>query len=178
MKLWSGAALVAKFPLMAIAITALALGLLLPRDSFAQDIAGAPAPADAPVAGVASVAHPKTEVALACICGMAPKGCETLFVGGAERIFGRVAWMTGPDPYFQTARYAGLTNGGDAVWDVKLMHTEETYVIYEPGQDGKIQQMSIMQGPPNRQCDNEIPRGVVNLGRVKETCRVLFSSAL
>jgi hypothetical protein len=180
MKLWSGIALIAprKFPLTAFAIMALGIGLSLPISALAQNTAGAPVTGEAPAAGAApAAAHPKTEVALACIFGMAPKGCETLFVGGAARVFQRVVWRNGPNPYFQAAQYAGPNDGGDGVWDVKLMHSEETYVISQPNEDGKVQQLSIMQGAPNQQCDNEIPRGVANLGRIKASCGVLLSSS-
>lgn len=123
-------------------------------------------------AAASGATHPKTGLALACILGIAPNGCDKFFVGGAERVFQRVVWRGGPDPYFRGAQYVKLNDAGDEVWDMKFMHSELTYVISPPDRDGKIHGLAILQGAPNSRCDNAL-NGLFNLGHFNASCGVL-----
>lgn len=92
----------------------------------------------------------KTEPALACVVGLAPKGCEKIFGSGAVLPPWKVGiylQAEGPVPYFRSAQYAGLDGTGRAVWDVHFKHTEFVYVISQPDQDGKIRRVEVLSGP-------------------------------
>jgi hypothetical protein len=100
----------------------------------------------------AAVIRAKTIMAIQCIYGLQPNGCETIFTAGAARL----GVLRLPDPYFETARFIGTNRWGDDVWDVKLTHNEATYVIAPPDADGKIRYVWRFQGAPNPGCDDSV----------------------
>jgi hypothetical protein len=162
MKLLSGTAFIApkKFPFIALAIATIAVGVS--PFAFAQ---------------VESAPQSKTEAALRCLFGFEPAGCETVFQGPAEKAAGvakqiQVTYGGKPNPHFKTAKYAGANAIGDDVWDVHMANTEVTYVIAPPLPGGKIDSVVILQGAPNRQCDNLVHQ-LVRGGLIFENCHVL-----
>jgi hypothetical protein len=88
---------------------------------------------------------------LACMLGLAPKGCENIFESGVVL----PAWKIGiylrsegrPLPFLRSVRYAGQDVQGRAVWDVHFWHSELVYVISQPNQDGKIPRVEVLGGP-------------------------------
>ncbi len=145
-----------------------------PNDTLAQNTVGRPATGEVSAAGAASVApRPKTEVALACLLGMARAGCETVFVGasfnmplndnplpltkfGAGRLISYCAeeyvhkildrCPAGP---LETVQYLGTNVAGGDVYLAKFMHQENTYVISQPTPDGKIPALWRYSRSPN-----------------------------
>jgi hypothetical protein len=88
----------------------------------------------------------KTASALACIVGIAPKGCERIFTAsvsvalrsGGPFYFQAYGPYEGRFPYIRSAQYMGLSDQGDAIWNVKFKDMELGYIISQPDQDGKI----------------------------------------
>ena len=143
----------------------------------AQATATGPAAGDVTVA-VAASGPPRlmTAAALACILGAGPKGCEGVFAGGARPVALRFMWKAGGlNPYYRSAAYAGRNAGGDEVWEVQFIHSRQTYVISRPDPDGTIRRLSILTGPPDRQCV-DLPIGTLRAGAFKASCGVLGSS--
>jgi hypothetical protein len=154
MKLCFGTASIAsrKFALTISALILLGTGLL--SGAVANDNAGRTT---------------KTELALACLLGMAHPGCETAFEGATlDRNVKPLAWndarrlityctgeyvhraldhCSGP---LETVRYLGTNAAGDDVYDVGFMTQDMTYVISPPGPDGKIPALWIFNDPPSR----------------------------
>ncbi len=117
-----------------------------------------------------------TEAALACILGAAPKGCETVFEGGARPVALGFMWKAGSlNPYYRSTTYAGRNAAGDEVWLVQFIHSQQTYVISRPNPDGKIRRLTVLAGPPDRQCV-DLPIGDLRTGIFKANCGVLGSS--
>jgi beta-lactamase regulating signal transducer with metallopeptidase domain len=139
-----------------------------PKESLAKNTAGGPATADVTAAGTASrVPRPKTEVALACLLGMARAGCENAFVGQASRASRRttpyeagrlISYCAGdyvhkffdrcPEGPLETVQYLGTNVGGDDVYIAKFMHQDRTYVLSQPSADGKIPALFIFRSAP------------------------------
>jgi hypothetical protein len=129
---------------------------------MAQNTAEAPATGGVTATDAATGApRPQTEVALACLLGMAGAGCETVFVGGRFNNFydnpraltmfvaGRLISYCAeeyihrgfdrcPAGALETVQYLGRNVAGDDVYLAKFMHQENTYVISQPAADGKI----------------------------------------
>jgi hypothetical protein len=117
-----------------------------------------------------------TEAALACILGAAPRGCETVFEGGARPVALGFVWKAGSlNPYYRSTTYAGRNAAGDEVWLVQFIHSQQTYVISRPDSDGKIRRLSVLAGSPDRQCV-DLPIGDLRNGIFKANCGVLGSS--
>jgi hypothetical protein len=162
MKLWSGTASIApKNLLHSTFAVAAALGM----SPFA-------------LAQSSNVPHAKTVSALLCLLGMAPKACTAVFIGGATLLSNQILipWSGGHNPYFRTAKYVGTNNSGEDVWDVKFMHSESTYVIAPPDPDGKIRQIAVLGGPPDRLCYS-IVGDLASSSRMTGSCHVLFRSS-
>ena len=97
-----------------------------------------------------------TETALGCMLGYYERqACTMLFTGNASVVtFRQINRWLRPDPYFRTARFNGVNNAGEEIWDVKFLHSENTYVIQPPAPDGKIRKVTILVGPPREACTN------------------------
>jgi hypothetical protein len=136
-------------------------------------------PAAGDVAAAAAASGPPrlmTEAALACILGAGQKGCESVFAGGARPVALQFMWKAGSlNPYYRTAAYAGRNEAGNEVWEVQFTHTTQTYVISRPDPDGAIRRLSILTGPPDRQCV-DLAVGMLRAGNFRATCGVLGSS--
>jgi hypothetical protein len=114
----------------------------------------------------------KTESALACIVGIAPKRCERIFTANVKVALGRggpfyfqaYGPYEGTFPYVRSTQYMGLSDQGDAVWAVKFKNEELGYIISQPDQDGKIHQV------------RSIPGGVVclNASEISDRCNPRF----
>jgi beta-lactamase regulating signal transducer with metallopeptidase domain len=149
-----------------------------PKDTLAQNTVAEPTTGEVTAAGAASGApRPKTEAALLCILGVGPKGCESIFRAGTVPVSKRVMWRGGYNPYFRTAQYAGRNDAGDEVWDMKFIHSEQTYVISQPDQDGRVLRLFVLFSPPNRQCDNLVEQAVAHIGHIWASCHIGFSSS-
>lgn len=134
--------------------TVIVLGLS--ASALAQSTTGVPATGSAAADGAASDApKSETKAALECLLGMAPKGCEEVFVGRLQQAAWRAAHY-GPNPYFRSAEYAGRDDRGDYVkdvWDVKFLHADVIYLIRLPDPDGKIRGFNTFPGP--LACENQ-----------------------
>jgi hypothetical protein len=118
----------------------------------------------------------KTESALACIVGIAPKGCERIFTANVKVAGGRGGPLyfqaygpyEGTFPYVRSTQYMGLSDNGDAVWDVKFKDKELGYIISQPDQDGKIHRVRTIpngavcknRSQPSDRCNPRYPPGV------------------
>jgi hypothetical protein len=119
--------------------------------------------------GVSSKAQdmqlPPAEAALACLLGIAPDGCQNIFVdaGAAARSviycaqqYHHRIWLSNgpfrepcPDGPLEKVDYLGTNAAGADVYEVQYMHANMTYVIAQPGPDGKISQFWTKRGNPN-----------------------------
>jgi hypothetical protein len=96
-----------------------------------------------------------TETALGCMLGYYERQmCVELFTGYASVATFYQSRRQWPDPFFQTARFAGVNRAGEEIWDVKFRYSEDTYVITPPAPDGKIRKVTILVGPPKAACTN------------------------
>lgn len=146
----------------------ISLGLIAPAS--AQNTVAVAAMRDAAAVGPASGApRPKTELALVCILRLTLKGCDRVFVGPNS---GPVSeWASTWFPFYvRSARYVGRNHAGDDIWDVRLLHSEKTYVLSAPNQDGRVRWMFVLDSPPDRQCDNLVGRRILLGGHFAETC--------
>ena len=152
MKLWSGTASSAKFLLTTFAAAA-ALGSSL---------------SSAALAGVAAPS-PKTQSALACLIGLGRDGCEMDFARARQGPWA-TGWLNDPlrhttyctgkyarrwldncfDGPLETVEYLGANTAGADVYVLKYMHKNATYVIPQPGPDGKIDGFWIKGGLPHQ----------------------------
>jgi hypothetical protein len=143
MKLLSGKASIAlkKFPLMALAIAILGIGL-----------------SPAALAQTGNGPRTKTESALDCLVGLEPDGCETVFKSATaarrSTTYCTVEYThrsldncwNGP---LETVEYLGTDAAKADVYDLRYMNTEATYVIFPAARHGKIPGFSIFYGSPN-----------------------------
>jgi hypothetical protein len=138
-KLWSGMASDAKFPLIALAVATLGIGLS--PTAFAQS-------GNAP--------RPKTEAALECRIGLGPEGCETVLEVSARHyhnrctnqyVFDRIDGC--PDGPLETVKYLGTNAAGDDVYTVNYMNAVTSVVIFSPAPNGKIYGFRFFDSPPN-----------------------------
>ena len=137
MKPWSGIALIAKFPLVALATLA------------------GPLPAVAQTPNEPSLI---TEGALGCLLGMAPDGCQNIFAN-TRAAWRRTTYCTVEythrrldncyDGVLESVEYLGADAAGADVYDVKYMNAEMTYVIFQAAPDGKIPNFRIFDASPN-----------------------------
>jgi hypothetical protein len=133
----------------------------------------------APATAQTDIAQSETKPALACIFGMGPKGCETMFGASASRMSRGIIMRNGFTPNYLSASLVWHDDDNDDVWDVKFGELrawqEQTYIISKPDPDGKIRRIAVLQGAPDHQCVNFAAHPAVGI-RIRTSCVVLFSS--
>ena len=99
----------------------------------------------------------QTQVALGCLLGMLPDGCQAGFANEwrawAVTTYCTVQyihrWLDNCwDGPLETVKYLGANAFGDDLYDVNFMHKHMTYIFSPPAPDGKIYGIWIFQGIP------------------------------
>ena len=131
----------------------------------------------APASAQTDIAQSPTKPALACIFGLGPKDCATMFVGAASRMSPRIILRSGFTPNYLSAKLVWQTDSGDEVWDVKFGELrdwqEQTFIISKPDADGKIRQVTALLGAPDHHCANYAANRAMGI-RMDASCVVLF----
>jgi hypothetical protein len=122
-----------------IALTIATLGMGLSAAAFAQTENAPP---------------PKTWPGMACMVGLEPPGCETVFKVGVQHTNCAVEYThraldNCPDGPLEAIQYFGIDADGDDVYAVNWMTSKMTYIIAPPAPDGKIHKVSYFDHPPN-----------------------------
>jgi len=102
--------------------------------------------------GVANAPGPKTEAGMRCLLGFGPWMCETVFDNfwargaiescGGNPIGVNFCWS------IESIEYRGTNAAGEDVYSVKFTNTFVTYVLPQPGPDGKIATRCKFDGAP------------------------------
>ncbi len=101
--------------------------------------------------------HLQTQVALECLLGMLPDGCQAAFANEyhawAVTTYCTVQyihrWLDNCwDGPLETVKYLGANAFGDDLYDVNFMHKHKTYILSPPAPDGKIHGVWLFQGLP------------------------------
>ena len=113
-----------------IALTVAALGIGLSPAASAQDQKAPP---------------PKSWPGVACLVGLAPPGCETVFENPTAQGYSYCAeeyvWrrLDGcPSGPLETVVYLGTSAAGYDVYGVNWMNSRSIYILQPPGPDGKV----------------------------------------
>jgi len=109
---------------------------------------------------------------MACILGTSKKGCEKISVG-ASNSRPVSEWPLSAFVTVRSVKFAGRNDVGDEIWDVVLGHSERTYVMSPPDQDGRVQRLLTREGPPDRQCDNLVEQLLPKESHARVSCHIL-----
>ena len=128
-------------------------------------------PAEGTASGAANTFGPRTELVLACILATTSNGYEKIYL--AARNARPRGYYPSLQPFMvRSTQFAGRNDVGDEVWDVKLQHSERTYVISPPDPDGRVQRLLTRDGPPDRQCDNLVEQPFAGESHIRVSCHI------